>query len=80
METLEYKPIGNHIQITKPEEINPSVVIREKENLSKAVVKSISPDAVVPFKENDTILFYTDKHILLKDEYYINTEMICLYD
>jgi hypothetical protein len=66
-------PLGEHIRITKPEEVNKSYFIVEKEAVQKADVISVSPDIQIEYK---TVFFWTDRAIFIKGEWFINTEMI----
>jgi hypothetical protein len=66
-------PLGEHIRISKPEEVNKSYFIVEKEAVQKAEVISVSPDIYVPYK---TVFFWTDRAIFIKGEWFLNTEMI----
>jgi hypothetical protein len=67
-------PLGEHIRITKPEEVNKSYFIVEKEAVQKAQVISVSPDVKMP--EYKTVFFWTDRAILIRGEWFLNTEMI----
>ena len=74
--TYSMQPLGNHIQINPPEELTKSSFILEKEALAKAVVLKLSPDIKVPFKENDTVYFYTGRHIIENGYIFVNLEMV----
>jgi hypothetical protein len=68
------QPLGEHIRITQPEEVNKSYFIVEKEAVQKAEVISVSPDtSMLKYK---TIFFWTDRAIFIRGEWFINTEMV----
>ena len=72
-------PIGNHIKIFTPFPINQSQFIVEKERLQQARVADISPDIEVPFNKFDVIYFYTDKEVVLNNEYFVTVDNIAGY-
>ena len=72
-------PIGQYIKILTPEPIYHSYFIVEEEPVVKAVVEEISVDAPLPFKPGNTVFFYRNRHIQLKDGIYLPLDMIVGY-
>ena len=72
-------PIGQHIKISKPPEQNKSFFILEKGAVMKAAVLEVSPDIEVPFVAGDEVNFYTNREIVLEDEYFMPLEMVLMY-
>jgi hypothetical protein len=67
-------PVGEHICISKPEEVNKSQFIVEQEPVQKAAVISVSEDTQMP--EYKTVFFWSGRAIHIKEQWLINTEMI----
>lgn len=73
-------PVGNHIEITEPQQINKRELLAEKENISIAHVIQISPDLSPPFKCHNTVFFHTNKQKYLKGKIFITYDLIVGYD
>lgn len=71
-------PIGEYISIELIPE-PPQYLITEKSQLSKAIVKDISPDITLPFKSGNTIYIIHSKQIILEENIFIHHEHALLY-
>jgi len=71
------QPVSNYIQITPIPE--PEGLVTEKKQLIPVLVKSISPDIEVPFKEGAEIIIVNGKQVFTNGGLFIHVDNAFLY-